>query len=320
MGHRLRRLRHDLGYAILRGFLGASRPLPLAWLRALGHGAGAVALRLARADRQRALANLEAAFPEQDEVWRDATLAGASRHLGALLGEIAWLWSVSPRTLVDRTELVGLEHLSGNRSARLGAVLVTAHCGNWEWMNLALGASGIPMSVAAREVYDPRLDLVARMLRGRFGGDTVLRGPEAGARLVRALRRGRVAGFLIDQDIDAPGAFVAFFGRPAWTPVGAALLALRTGAPVVPGFASRLPDGRMQLRLEAPLPHPDTGTLEERADLLTARLTERIEAQIRSHPSQWVWMHRRWKRQPQPGDVVWRGNGPTSANLPWPSA
>ncbi|MGV8039312.1 MAG: lysophospholipid acyltransferase family protein [Thermoanaerobaculaceae bacterium] len=320
MEHRLRRLRHDLGYAILRGFLGASRPLPLAWLRAVGRGAGAVALRLARADRQRALANLLNAFPEQDDAWRNATLAGASRHVGALLGEVAWLWSVSPCHLLARTELVGLEHLSGNRSERLGAVLVTAHCGNWEWMNLALGASGIPMSVAAREVYDPRLDRVARRLRGRFGGDTVLRGPEAGGRLVRALRRGRVAGFLIDQDIDAPGAFVSFFGRPAWTPVGAALLALRTGAPVVPGFASRLPDGRMRLRFEPPLPIPEGGTLDDRAALLTARLSERIETQIRSCPGQWVWMHRRWKRQPQPGDVVWGGSGPLVTTTPAPSA
>lgn len=320
MGHRLRRLRHDLGYAILRGFLGASRPLPLVCLRTLGRGAGATALRLARADRERALAHLRVAFPEQDEPWRRAALVGASRHVGELLGEIAWLWSVSAHTLLDRTEIVGLEHLSGARSERLGAVLVTGHCGNWEWMNLALGARGLEMSVAAREVYDPRLDRVARTLRGRFGGDTVLRGPEAGGRLVRALRKRRVAGFLIDQDIDAPGAFVAFFGRPAWTPVGAALLALRTGAPCVPGFATRLPGGRMRLRFEPPLPPPEGGTLDERAALLTARLTERIEAQIRSSPSQWVWIHRRWKRQPQPGDVVWDGRGPTTTNTPVPSA
>ncbi len=320
VGHRLRRLRHDLGYTILRGFLGASRPFPLAGLRAFGCGVGTLAFHLARKDRLQALDNLEAAFPALDEAWRATTLAGTSRHIGALLGEIAWLWSVSPQALLERTELVGLDHLADACYERLGAVLVTAHCGNWEWMNLALGAAGIPMSVAAREVYDPRLDRVARRLRGRFGGDTVIRGPEAGGRLVRALRRGRVAGFLIDQDIDAPGAFVLFFGHPAWTPVGAALLALRTGVPVVPGFATRLPDGRMQLRFEPPLPHPDTGTLEERASLLTARLTERIEAQIRSHPSQWVWMHKRWKRRPQPDDTVWGGNGPVGAKLLEPSA
>lgn len=320
MKHRLRRLRHGFGYVVMRAFLEAARPVPLAWLRAFGHGAGAAALGLARADRQRAAAHLRIAFPGRDDAWRQAILAATARHLGALLGEVAWLWSVAPRRLLERTELVGLEELTGACSERLGAVLVTAHCGNWEWMNLALGASGVPMSVAAREVYDPRLDRVARRLRGRFGGDTVLRGPEAGGRLLRALRRGRVAGFLIDQDIDAPGAFVTFFGRPAWTPVGAAQLALRTGASLVPGFAERLEDGRMRLRFEPPLPFPADGDLAERAALLTARLSERIEAHISSCPSQWVWMHRRWKRQPGPGDLVWSGTGPVPANHLRPTA
>ncbi len=320
MGHRLRTLRHDLGWLVLRGFLAAARPMPLGWLRALGSGAGALASRLARADRERALANLRRAFPEHDDTWAWVTLRATARHLGELLGEIGWLWSAAPDRLTASTELAGLEHLAGDGAGRHGAVLVTGHCGNWEWMNLALGACGIPMTVAAREVYDPRLDRVARRLRGRFGGDTVLRGPEAGGRLVRALRKGRVAGFLIDQDIDAPGAFVTFFGSPAWTPVGAAVLALRTGAPVVPGFATRLPDGRMQLRFEPPLAHPEGGTLEERAALLTARLTARIEAQIRSSPAQWVWMHRRWKRRPTPADVVWGPDGPRPAPPPGPAA
>jgi KDO2-lipid IV(A) lauroyltransferase len=257
--------------------------------------------------------SLTCSSPDRDEAWRSATLRATATHLGRVLGEVAWLWSVAPARLLARTEMVGLEHLQGARGDRLGAILVTGHCGNWEWMNLALGASGLAMSVAAREVYDPRLDGVAQHLRGRFGGDTVLRGPEAGGRLVRALRRGRVMGLLIDQDIDAPGAFVEFFGQPAWTPVGAALLALRTGAPVVPGFAARLPDGRMQVRFEPPLPHPDGKDLETRAAILTAQLTARIEAQIRQHPTQWVWMHRRWKRRPGPADTVWSPVRPSAA-------
>jgi Kdo2-lipid IVA lauroyltransferase/acyltransferase len=314
VGDWFRQRRHNLGYLALRGFLAAARPLPLGCLRGFGAAAGRLALLTARRDRGRALAHLELAFPDRDETWRTRILRASATHLGSLLGEVAWLWSVQPTALLARTEIVGLEHLQDARADRLGAVLVTGHCGNWEWMNLALGASGLAMSVAAREVYDPRLDGVAQHLRGRFGGDTVLRGPEAGGRLVRALRRGRVMGILIDQDIDAPGAFVEFFGRPAWTPVGAALLALRTGAPVVPGFAARLPDGRMQVRFEPPIPHPAGQDLEARAALLTAMLTARIEAQIRQHPSQWVWMHRRWKRRPGPGDRVWTPTQPSATS------
>ena len=185
-------------------------------------------------------------------------------------------------------------------------MLVTGHCGNWEWFNLALGAAGVPMTVAAREVYDPRLDDIVRLLRGRFGGETVLRGQGAGQRLSRALRDGRVLGLLIDQDIETPGAFVEFFGRPAWTPSGAAVLAIRSRRPVVPGYARRLRDGSFRLTFEPAIVPPRTGDLEADAGHLTAALTARIEAWIREEPSQWVWMHRRWRRQPGPDDRVWR--------------
>ena len=130
------------------------------------------------------------------------------------------------------------------------------------------------------------------------------RGPAA--KLLHALRHGRVIGLLIDQDIDAPGAFVEFFGRPAWTPTGAALLALRSRCPVVTGFAVRRGDGTMRLEFDPPVAPPAGDDLEADVARLTAALTARIERQVRAHPEQWVWMHRRWRHQPGDGETVWR--------------
>jgi KDO2-lipid IV(A) lauroyltransferase len=301
----LRSLRHDVGYGALRVLLASARFVPLPALRLLGRSMARLAWSLARTDRRIAREHLAAAFPERDEKWRETVLHGARRHLGELLGEVAWLWSALPAAILDRTDMQGLEHLEEGARKGHGAVLVTAHCGNWEWMNLALGASGVPMTVATREVYDPRLDAVAQRLRGRTGGEFVPRGKDAGGRLLRAVSRDRVVGLLIDQDIDVPGYFVEFFGRPAWTPSGAALIALRSGAPVVTGFAARLPSGRMRLSFAPPLRVEPGGSAEEDAARLTALLTARIEEQIRAHPEQWVWMHRRWQRRPGPGDRVW---------------
>jgi KDO2-lipid IV(A) lauroyltransferase len=301
-----RRVRHDLGYALLRVLLAGARLLPLGALRVLGWLAGRGALALGRRDRDRALAHIARAFPGRDEGWRRTLAKCSAGHLGTVLGEVAWLWSASPGAIVAHSEFDGLEHLTGSLRRGRGAVFITGHCGNWEWLNLALGASGVPMTVAAREVYDPRLDEVARRLRGRFGGETALRGKDAGGRLVRALRRGRVIGLLIDQDVDAPGVFVEFFGQPAWTPSGAALLALRTHSPVVAGFATRLPDGTMRLSFSPPIETIRGPDLETDVAALTATLTAHIERQVRAHPEQWVWMHRRWKHQPGEGDTVWR--------------
>jgi len=311
-------LRHEVGYRFLRGLLRGARLVPLNTLQRGGSALGRMSALAQPRERSRTHSHLALAFPDRDQAWRRRVLAGTASHLGTLLGEVGWLWSAAPDDILARTEMVGLEHLTSSIGERGGAVLVTGHCGNWEWLNLALGACGVPMSAAAREVYDPRLDEVIQTLRARFGGETILRGPGAGQRLARALGAGRVLGMLIDQDIDVPGAFVEFFGRPAWTPTGAAVLALRARRPLVPGFARRLPDGRARMTFEAPIWPFSTGDLEADAARLTARLTSRIEAWIREEPAQWVWMHRRWRRQPQAGDRIWSPEGDSAASSPTP--
>ena len=97
---------------------------------------------------------------------------------------------------------------------------------------------------------------------------------------------------LIDQDTKVEGVWVPFFGRPAFTPVGAAKIALKQRAAVVPVFIERLPDGEHLARYHPPLDLPDD------PQAATALMTAKIEEQIRRHPEQWVWMHRRWRRQP----------------------
>jgi KDO2-lipid IV(A) lauroyltransferase len=137
-------------------------------------------------------------------------------------------------------------------------------------------------------------------VRSRFGAEVVPRGATAGRRLATAIRRGRAAGLLIDQDIrDIPGVFVPFFGHPAWTPSGAAALALRTGTPTVPAFVHRRPDGHHHVTVEPPLPIPAEGAFDDRVRELTASATASIERAIRRQPEQWVWMHRRWRTRPE---------------------
>jgi KDO2-lipid IV(A) lauroyltransferase len=311
-----RHTRNELGFALLRVLLAGARAIPLPLLRGVGAAAGRAALPLSRRDLRRAREHLELAFPGRDALWRRTLVRRCASHLGTLLGEVAWLWSAQPEAILARTEFVGLDHLAGGLRPDRGAILVTGHCGNWEWLNLGLGARGVPMTVAARELDDPRLDEVARRLRGRFGGESALRGKGAGTKLVQALHHGRVDGLLIDQDIDAPGVFVEFFGRPAWTPSGAALLALRTRCPIVTGFASRRGDGTMRLAFSPPIETPSEGDLDSQVARLTASLTAAIEAQVRAYPEQWVWMHRRWRHQPGTGETVWRADADREGAAP----
>ncbi len=302
-------LRHDLAYRGLRGLFLAARPLSLPTLRRLGRALAVVAAAAARGSSRRARRQLAAALPDLPPAQAEAVFRDFVRHTGDLLGEVAWLWHAPPGEILARTQFSGLEHLADNLGEAGGVVLVTAHCGNWEWMNLAITAAGLPMTVAAREIFDPRIDALVQALRGRFGTRSALRGRRAGQKLVAALRRGQVIGLLIDQDIDAPGAFVEFFGRPAWTPTGAAFLAAHTSRPVVTGFAHRTADGSMHIRFDAPLAAPAAASGEAALAAFTALLTARIEEQIRRFPAQWVWSHRRWRRRPEPGQPVFTPAG-----------
>ena len=292
--------RHDLLYHAFRGFLAAGGTLPLGVTRPLGRQIGVAALALVPRDRKRALANLRTAFPDRPEREIRSLLLGFARHLGLLLAEVAWLWKASPYQVMKLCTIEGLEHLRGALDEGRGAVLVTGHCGNWEILNARLCVAGIPMTIAVRGLKDPRLDRVAVTLRSRFGAEVVARGSDAGRVLVAALNRNRVNGLLIDQDIrDVPSVFVRFFGRSAWTPSGAAALAIRKGCATVPAFVSRRPDQTHHVVVHPPLPPPRHGKLADMVTELTAASTAAIERQIRGRPEQWVWMHRRWRTRPE---------------------
>ncbi len=308
--HRLR-LSHHVAYLAVRGYLAAGGLLPLVFMRAAGQTVASIAARVGGRDLKRAKAHIRIAFPEFSDTDRAALLSASARHLGRVLGEVAWLRHASPLQVDSLCDISGEQHLFAALEQGRGAILVTGHIGNWELLGARLCTAGIPMSTVVRRVYDPRLDQIMTDLRSRFGTEVIHRGPRAGQKLLRALLRNRVLGLLIDQDIrDLAGTFVPFFGRPSWTPTGAATMAIRAERPIVPTFIHRQPDGRHIVEAQPPLPFPDSGTTEEKVHELTAAATAAIEQQIRKHPEQWVWMHRRWRTEPEVAQKISAGRGP----------
>jgi KDO2-lipid IV(A) lauroyltransferase len=125
-----------------------------------------------------------------------------------------------------------------------------------------------------------------------------VRDREAVRRTPRTLRAGGAVAFLTDQaGLYLASTFVPFFGRPAKTPRGPAVFALRLDAPVIFGTALRLPTGRYRLSFEE-VPVPESGDLDSDVDALVASYTQILEKWVRRAPEQYFWQHRRWKRQP----------------------
>ena len=164
-----------------------------------------------------------------------------------------------------------------------GTLIFTAHCGNWEWLAATVTLLGHPLTVLQRERDEPDLNRFIMRMRSRFGMRTIGRKTETSAlEMFRALRKGELLAFLIDQNIRAESVKVPFFGRPALTPVGPARLAVRAGAPVMICFIERR-NGKQIVRFQKPILSSDPVEITARflvdasgrAGVLSRRETDR---------------------------------------------
>jgi KDO2-lipid IV(A) lauroyltransferase len=189
-------------------------------------------------------------------------------------------------------------------------IFLTAHLGNWELMAAVCGMLGYRLFPVARPLDNPWLNRLIDRIRGRHGGMVVSKKAEsAPTDLLNALRRGDLVGILLDQN--ARGIFVDFFSRPASTSTGLALIARRSGAPVVPAFIVREASDRHRILIQPPVDMARSRDLGADVTVNTARCTAVIERMVRAYPEQWLWLHRRWKTQP----AAVTGNGERNSVL-----
>ncbi|MCK9461906.1 MAG: lysophospholipid acyltransferase family protein [Proteobacteria bacterium] len=290
-----RRLKNAVIYAVVRALVGALGLVPAALVRPVGLALGALGHRLAGRERRRARTQISRGLGLDPTSRRVRLLVrGVFAQLGLSAVEVCRLRhrpAVADSVAIPEGSRRALE--AALREGR-GVVFATGHLGNWELMAVALARAGFPITAIAKESYDPRFTRLVEDERRRLGVEVIHRGrPGSSAATLRALRAGRVIGLLIDQDTRVPGTFVPFFGAPAFTPTGAAALAVRTGAPLVVGSIRRTPRGGHVVEVDRCEPPVDTAEG-------TASLTAALERRIRRHPSQWVWFHERWKTRPAP--------------------
>jgi KDO2-lipid IV(A) lauroyltransferase len=298
---RWRRFRRFVTYIAIRCTLFALRLPPLALARGIGAALGLFAYAAVGGERRRALEHLARAMPDLGPEERRRTVRRCFVHLGRSAAEIAQIDRIRRRfdRVVDFPE-ESRRVLEGALAKGKGVLVVAGHIGNWELMGFYLAWRGYPVRTLARGLADPRLSDFVRRYRESRGVFTILRGETAASRaILQAFRQGAILGFFLDQDTDVPGTFVPFFGRPAWTPIGAGVFAVRTGAEVVVATMVRADGGRHRLTVE-PFHFEASDDRDADAVRITQGLTAELEAAIRRTPPQWVWMHRRWKRQPPP--------------------
>lgn len=295
---RFRRATRGPRNVVLAGALrGAGRlvgALPIPVALAIGRALGRAAHRLLGTPRRLALEHLALALPAMGEMERRRVVRDMFRHAGMAFVEIA-LWPRLRAADYVRVDPAGLQVFDAALAVGRGVIAITGHVGNWELLAAAIAHRGYPVTVVARRVNDPRFDALVTAARTAVGLRVLDRDDARFAHALRAeLAEGRIVALLIDQDTRGAGVWVPFFGRPARTPAGAAVLALRARAECVAAFIERRPEGGHLIRF-LPLERGDGRTRRD-IEALTARMTSAIEAQIRRNPVEWVWWHRRWRR------------------------
>jgi KDO2-lipid IV(A) lauroyltransferase len=291
-------VRNAVEYGAVRLLEALLRCLPLRVARACGAVLGRAFRHVDRRHRPVAEANAARALGLDEAGARDL-VRRVYGHLGVTAAEVVLLpHLLRRRPLRDFCQLEGAEHLHRALERGNGAMVITAHIGNWEFNGLALAdLAGSALSVA-RALDNPLLDRYIRRVRESLGQRIVDR--EGALRpVVKQLHQNGVVGMLIDQNLREGGVFVDFLGRKASTVPAPAQLALKYDVPVLPAYGYR--PGRecfFVCRIDPPFELIRTGDLEADVVANTAQFTRRIEQYVRAHPEQWLWLHRRWRKRP----------------------
>ncbi|BEQ15204.1 lysophospholipid acyltransferase family protein [Desulfoferula mesophila] len=285
--------------ALRAGVWALSLP-PLGLSRAVGRGLGRMAMRLDRRHREIVLANLSASFPEKDAAWVEATARKVFEHIAQVATEIPRLVRLSPEEITAQARCHGLDNVHNAMAKGKGLILLTGHFGNWEWGNIAGSFSlGFGALVVARPIDWPPADRLVNSWRTK-GSDSVVVPKNRSARvLLKGLKQNRMLGLLLDQNVDwYDGEWVDFFGRPACTNKGLALLARSTEAPVIAHYNWRADDGKFDVYFSPEIPLVKTGDKTMDIWQNTQNYTKVLEDIIRQKPEQWFWLHQRWKTKP----------------------
>jgi Kdo2-lipid IVA lauroyltransferase/acyltransferase len=255
--------------------------------------------------RNVAIENIARSLPflQQQPGWGGGTAEGIARetfeNLGRCVAEVCKIYHGRGSKLMDGVEFRGMEHYDAAIAKGKGLAFITAHCGNWEVLALSFGVRYHDLSVVARPLDNPFLNRVTERIRRAYGNGVIYKSGALRA-MFSAFKRQEIVGMLIDQAVHPDeGVLVNFLGRPAWTSKLPALIARKSGAPMIPIFIHR--EGNRQIVTMYPEYLPSKA---EDAEICAAEdaagLARYLERYIVEHPSQWYWVHKRWKRAPEP--------------------
>jgi len=272
---------------------------PLWWLTGALAPVGGWLAMVIPGFRRRAMQNLAMVWPDRPAAEHRRIARAAGGHFLRLAVEYAHLDKVARRIDVQAH---GLEHLQAARERGKGAILVSAHFGNWEIARLTAKQAGCETGIIGRAFNNRFLTRFATSLQMQSGEPVLKKGTLGLHQFVKHVASGGFVMILVDQRLSgAP--FLDFLGHPAETATIAADVARRTGAALIPTRAARnVAERRFDVTFEPPV----TG---DNAVAMMQTVNDRIGAWIEEDPEQWFWFHRRWRRTARSRELPGREDG-----------
>ena len=283
----------------VRGITWCLAIVPLRFSYGLGGALGLLTYVVARRERTRTVRHLTQFYETERSRQEIRRLArGVFRHFGHSLAELLALRT--PEKLFHRlsVSIEGLEYAEQAIEQGQGVLFVTGHFGNWELMAAYMAYQGYPIHIVAREIRQPILHSLIDRYRSGVGLRIHYTRGNGVIPMMRALRRGEILALLIDVRTEGDGRWVEFLGRPAYTLIGPAALAARTGAAVVFGYSVRIRpwEYRFVFHPAAEVNPPAARSGAEWEAFIMAllqSLNARLSTVVEQFPEQWMWMHRR---------------------------
>jgi Kdo2-lipid IVA lauroyltransferase/acyltransferase len=273
---------------------------------------GSLAYRFDAKHRLRALGNLRASFPEKSDAELDFIARRSMQHfLELVMDVLVTTRAVNLDTWHHYCRLVNMADALRILLQGRGAIVLTGHYGNWEILGYTIATLGLETYSVARPIDNPHIDAWLLGVRERRG-QIILSKRGVTTTALDVLNRKGVLGFIADQNAGPKGMFVPFFGRLASTYKSIGLLAIQHNVPVIVGYARRRGDiFAFDLGIQDVIQPEDwknypRDQYKDELHYLTARYTKAIEDFVRADPTQYLWIHRRWKTRPKdevPGSV-----------------
>ncbi|MCK9584088.1 MAG: lysophospholipid acyltransferase family protein [Candidatus Cloacimonetes bacterium] len=233
---------------------------------------------------------LKKVYPDWPPERIKEVLKGLYRQMGLNIIEE---YLMSDAQLAQKSEIKGREYVDEALAMGRGAILATAHFGNWEAARI-LPLKGIPLSVITKKQRNTLFDDYTNAIRERSGVHVI--DMKRGLRdIISDLKDNRMVAILADQNAGSRGLVLDFLSYPASHWKGVAKLSLRYQIPIVPGFAVRTEDEGLCFEFSPMIYHPELKDQEENYEKVLSQIIAITEAYIHKYPEQWFWVHKRWK-------------------------